>query len=236
MSHVRQILDGITEALGPAIGSLFKTAAAMALLGVGLAVSAYFIGSNGSILRGSLAAVAALAASGALGVPLSWKRAIGRGALVTVRKRRIGSYLVAAIFDRMLGLQGEGEAGARGGRVAQAIERVPLNEAASKLRLAVIHQLKATPGGGGPRGWLRRTIEARLLGSIEQLTLARFRDEASTGGGIDLTKVRGELGATVDDLIIETIEDALTKTTLLFVAAAVALSIGGALGIRQIPL
>jgi hypothetical protein len=236
MSNVRQILDGITEALGPAIGSLFKTAAAMALLGVVLAVSTYFIGSNGSILRGSLAAVTSLAACGALGVPLSWKRATGRGALVTVKKRRVGSYLVAAIFDRLLELQGEGEAGARGGRVAQAIERVPLNQAASKLRLAVIHQLKATPSGGGVRGWLRRTIEARLLGYIEQITLARFRDEASAGGGIDLMKVRDEVGATADDLIVEKIEDALTKTTLLFVAAAVALSIGGALGIRQIPL
>jgi hypothetical protein len=230
------ILRGIAEALTPALASLFKTAALMLLLAVLLAVGAYLIASDGSILRGLLAVLIAFAACAAFGIPLSWKRAIFAGVLATARRQRVGSYLVTSVFDRLLGVSSEGEAGARGGRVVQSIERVPLNQAASKLRMAVIHQVRAAPQGGGLSGFLKRKIEAVLLSYIETFTLARFRDDAAAHGGIDLIKVRDELATTADNLIAERIEEAMLKLTILLMAGAALVSIGAAFGVKQIPI
>ncbi len=94
-----------------------------------------------------------------IGFTLSWKRALGTGILQIVRAKRLGGTLVTAVFERLLGVSEQAEAGARGGRMAQAVERVPLNEAVKRLRLAVIHRVQAAPTGGGVRGFLRRRIE-----------------------------------------------------------------------------
>ncbi|WP_437310442.1 hypothetical protein [Sorangium sp. So ce388] len=233
---LRPFVQGVASALGPALRSFFLTAATMSLLAVGLAGASYAIAADGSALRGALAAVVALALCAVIGFTLSWKRALGTGILEVVRARRVGGMLVAAVFERLLGVSELAEAGARGGRVAQAVERVPLNDAVKRLRLAVIHRVQAAPRGGGLRGLLRRKIEARLLGTIETLTLARFRDEANQKGGIDLLKVRDELAQGVDGLVTDQIEGTLLKMTLLLVGAAALASLGAAAGIQHIPL
>ncbi|WP_437552739.1 hypothetical protein WME97_15745 [Sorangium sp. So ce367] len=233
---LRPFVQGVAGALGPALRSFFLTAAAMSFLALVLAGSSYAIAADGSALRGGLAAVAALALSAVIGFTLSWKRALGTGILQIVRAKRLGGTLVTAVFERLLGVSEQAEAGARGGRMAQAVERVPLNEAVKRLRLAVIHRVQASPTGGGVRGFLRRRIEAQLLGTIETLTLARFRNEANQGGGIDLLKVRDELAQGVDGLVTDQIEGTLLKMTLLLVGAAVLASLGAAAGIQHIPL
>ncbi|AUX31584.1 MULTISPECIES: hypothetical protein [Sorangium] len=233
---LRPFMQGVAAALGPAIRAFFLTAATMSLLAVVLAGSSYAIAADGSALRGALAAIVALALSAVLGFTLSWKRALGAGILQVVRSKRLGGMLVTAVFERLLGVSDQAEVGARGGRVAQAVEGVPINEAVKRLRLAVIHRVQAAPRGGGLRGLLRRKIEAQLLKTIEALTLARFRNEAHQKGGIDLVKARDELAQGVDDLVTDEIEGTLLVTTLLLVGAAAAASLGAAAGIQYIPL
>ncbi|WP_437320421.1 hypothetical protein [Sorangium sp. So ce385] len=233
---LRPFMQGVGAALGPALRAFFLTAATMSLLAVVLAGSSYAIAADGSALRGALAAIVALALSAVVGFTLSWKRALGAGVLQVVRSKRLGGMLVTAVFERLLGVSDEAEVGARGGRVAQAVEGVPINEAVKRLRLAVIHRVQAAPQGGGLRGILRRKIEAQLLKSIEALTLARFRNEAHQKGGIDLVKVRDEVAQGVDDLVTDEIEGTLLVTTLLLVGAAAAASLGAAAGIQYIPL
>ncbi|KYF80636.1 hypothetical protein BE20_54455 [Sorangium cellulosum] len=233
---LRPFMQGVAAALGPATRAFFLTAATMSLLAVVLAGSSYAIAADGSALRGALAAIVALALSAVVGFTLSWKRALGAGILQVVRSKRLGGMLVTAVFERLLGVSDQAEAGARGGRVAQAVEGVPINEAVKRLRLAVIHRVQAAPRGGGLRGLLRRKIEAQLLKTIEALTLARFRNEAHQKGGIDLVKVRDELAQGVDDLVTDEIEGTLLVTTLLLVGAAAAASLGAAAGIQHIPL
>ncbi|WP_437818765.1 hypothetical protein [Sorangium sp. So ce1078] len=233
---LRPFMQGVAAALGPAIRSFFLTAAAMSLLAVVLAASSYAIAADGSALRGALAAVAALGLCAVVGFTLSWKRALGAGVLQVVRSRRLGGMLVTVVFERLLDVSEQAEAGARGGRMAQAVERVPINDAVKRLRLAVIHRVQAAPQGGGVRGFLRRKIEAQLLGIIETLTLSRFRDEANQKGGIDLLKVRDEVAQGVDDFVTDEIEGTLLVTTLLLVGAAALASLGAAAGIQYIPL
>jgi hypothetical protein len=49
-------------------------------------------------------------------------------------------------------------------------------------------------------------------------------------------KVRAELGASADTMIAERIEETMLRTTLVFVGVAIALSLGAAFGVRQIPM
>lgn len=235
LPDVRPLLSGLASAVGPALKSLFATAALMFLVAIVLAAASYGIAADGSILRGLLASLVALGVSGFAGFTLAWKRALGSGILAVAEKQRAGSLLVHVVFDRMLGLKDGSEVGERGGQIVQRVERLPVNEAASKLRLAIIHQVRATPQGGGIRGALRRAIEARLLSTLELITLARFRDEAAAQGSIDLLKVRDELAIAADTLIADKIRDAMLRITLILTAVAVLASLGAAYGIRHIP-
>lgn len=236
MPDARQVLNAAADIAGPALASFFKTALLMSLLAIGMGIASYFIASDGSTLRGLLAVLAALIACGVIGFTASWKQALAGGALALLRKQKIASLLLSVVFDKALGISDESQAGARGGQLAQRIERIPLNDAVSKLRLAVIHRIKAAPMGGGLSGMLRRKAEATMLGYLEQISLARFRDEANREGGVDLLKVRNELANTIDEMIIDRIGSAMLKTTLLLAAGAVAISIGVAFGMKQIPL
>jgi hypothetical protein len=235
MVDLRPFLEGTAEALRPALKAFFLTAVVMSLVALIVGAASYAIAADGVVLRGALAALVALALCTVLGFTLSWKRALGAGILQVVRTRRLAGGLVAAVFERLLGMGEQGAPGGRDGRLAQAVTRLPLNEAAKRLRFAVIHQVRAAPQGGGMRGFLRRKIEARLLGAIERLTLARFRDEMNATGGIDLVKVRDELASAADALIADQIEGALLKATLLLSATAVLVSVGAAFGIQRIP-
>ena len=235
MADPRTYLQGAADVIGPALKAFFLTAILMSFFALVLAGAAYAVAADGVFLRGALAALAALALCTVIGFTLSWKRALGAGVLQIVRAHRLGGRLVTAVFDRLLGMNDQDQAGARGGAIAQYVERVPLNEAVKRLRFAVIHQVQAAPQGGGVRGFLRRKIEALLLRTIERLTLSRFRDEANAKGGIDLVKVRDELATSADDLIVDRIQGTLLKLTLLLSLAAGLVSIGAAFGIQRIP-
>lgn len=236
MADPRQILSAAADIAGPALGSFFKTALLMSALAVVLSIAGYFVAADGSALRGLLAVLAAVIACAVIGFTASWKQALAGGALAALRKYKLAAALLSVVFDRMLGVAEGSEAGARGGRIVQTIERIPLNDAVTKLRMAIIHRVKAAPMGGGLSGMLRRKVESILLGYIEKIALTRFRDEANREGGVDLIKVRNELAITIDELIIDRIGGAMLKTTLLLAAGAAALSIGAAFGIQHIPL
>lgn len=236
MPDPRQILSAATDIAGPALASFFKTAFGMSLLAIGLCIAGYFIAADGSMLRGLLAVLTAAVACAIIGFTASWKQALAGGALALLRRQKVAAMLLSVVFDKALGVSDESQAGMRGGQLVQRIERLPLNEAVSKLRMAIIHRIKAAPTGGGLSGMLRRKAEAVLLGYLEQIALTRFRDEANRQGGVDLLKVRNELSATIDDMIIDRIGSAMLKTTLLLAAGAAAISLGAAFGIKQIPL
>jgi hypothetical protein len=52
---------------------------------------------------------------------------------------------------------------------------------------------------------------------VRKYTLARFREEGATHGGINLFKVREELERTADDVLVQKVRDGMRAWTLLVV-------------------
>ena len=57
-------------------------------------------------------------------------------------------------------------------------------------------------------------MEARLLGWVEKLTLAKFRDDQASHGGVDLMQVQRELEGRIDRLLIDKLRGGLNKLTI----------------------
>jgi hypothetical protein len=162
---------------------------------------------------GTIAAALALAECVATGIILGTKRAVvmtlahGLGSLL------LGRALVRLVFERMLGIAAGTEFGTRGGRVSQGLERLPLAQADELLSGAV----RSLTGDAAKTGWLRRTIQARLLEAVRRYTLGRFRQEGAKYGGIDLMKLKDELEQTVDDALVRKVCSGLWLWTALVI-------------------
>lgn len=98
--------------------------------------------------------------------------------------------------------------------------RVPLAQAEAWLRGRVDALAREEPQGGGVRGWLRRSIRARLFAQVEKLTQAKFRDHGAQHGGVDLMRVRDELAGRIDQTLVDTLKAGMFKVTALLVAAS----------------
>jgi hypothetical protein len=72
-------------------------------------------------------------------------------------------------------------------------------------------------GRGAQGGWLRRTIQAKLLEAVRKYTLARFREEGAKHGGVDLLKMKEELERTVDDALVQRLCGGLRLWTVLVI-------------------
>jgi hypothetical protein len=183
-----------------ALRSFALTMLAMLVLGVALAVIAYFVLAEVDPLYGVVAALLALLECAAVGVYVAGKRALVVALVTGVRGLRLGRFGVRLLFERLLGVAEPG-AGDRGGVVARVAARLPLAQAEARLERAVRDVLAAQPSGGGISGWVRRRLQAGLLAAVQKYTLARFRAEDKDQGGVDLVKVRADLEERIDALL-----------------------------------
>src|SRR4051812_38559186 len=184
--------SGYAELAGAAVGEalrvLTRTALGMLALAVVLSGVAFAIAFDGVWWRGALAVLLALVNAGAIGGVLAVKRAILGGLLRGLQDQQLGRRAALLVFSP------EGPLG----RVA---ERIPLAEAERRLRSAVDSALGRSAQERGFRAAIARSMHARLLQGIEQVTLKRFRAEASEHGGVEPAKVCLELGERANQLV-----------------------------------
>ena len=228
----------LIKLLAPLFGELLmaflRTTVGMICLGGGLAVVAFAMAARVSPLHGLLAACIAVAACTVIGVILATKRAVGASLMLAVGELRLGKTTTQWLFAQMLGVDDGAAIGARGVVVATTLERLPLAQLEQRLAEVVDRAVAPDRAATGVRAWLQRKLVARLLGAIAQVTVSRFRSAAADAGGIDLIRVRDELAERMDGLVRDRIAGGTRKVTVLLVAAAVALAIGGAFGVSQL--
>jgi hypothetical protein len=190
-----------------AFRSFVGTVFVLFLAGIVLAGLSYHYLSDRPLYAG-IAAVLAVVESVAAGFMLGGKRAIVRALRHGLNTWRLGKAAVQMVFGRLLGVS----AGQPGGAVVQTIERLPLAEAEKRLGEAIEDLAEEA---GGATGWLRRGLHRRLLGAVQKVTLARFRDEGA--GGVDLRKAQAELADKMDSLLLGKLRTGLRLWTIVVV-------------------
>ena len=210
---VRSLGAGIATLAWVALRSFVGTFLAFMLIGsVSAGLSYYFLRDHGW-LWGLTAVAVALVESVALGVILGAKQAMVGALAHGLGKLHLGRSFVGLVFERMLPLDGSSEGGDRGGPVSRRLERLPLAQAEQLLSAAIL----AVAGDAERCGWLRRKIRDRLLEVVRRYTLARFRDEESAHGGIDLLRAKEELEQSADEALIRKVRQGLMLWTVLAV-------------------
>lgn len=196
-----------------ALRSFAGTVLLLTLAGVLLAGASYYFLREQPAVYGVVAVVVALLEAVTVGVVLGAKRAVVAAVAHGLAALHLGRSLVGLVFDRMLGVTAEQGPGEPGGRLARGLERLPLAQADDLLSGAIQGLL----GEAGQGGWLRQAILARLLGAVRKYTLARFREEGATHGGINLLKVREELEHSVDDVLVQKVRGGMRLWTVIAV-------------------
>jgi hypothetical protein len=218
--------------LGKALGSFVRTIAVSVAATPLLAALCAVVAANGSWVRGVLGALVGIVAGGIAGVMLAGKRAIFSALMEGLGRLGLGNRAVGLVFDGLLKVNEEEVHGDRGVQPARLAERVPLADAENRLSMVVQRLCNASDEGRGIRAWLRRKIQQRLLGLVEQVTLSRFREQGAQAGGVDLIKVRDELSALADRKVSELAQGAIGRTTRMVLGLTVLGSVAVALLIR----
>lgn len=193
---LRSLVGSLGELARVAVRTYVTTLLLFVAAGILLAVGSYHFLRDHAELYGGAAGALALAEALAVGVFLAGRRAVAAVAAHALGSFRLGGSLVQSVFDRIPGLDdAEGERSL----VARGLERLPLAQAEALLSAAVTRAI----GDSATGGWLRRLIQARLLGLVQRYTLRRFREEGAVHGGIDVRQLRDELVRTVDDTLAQ---------------------------------
>jgi hypothetical protein len=198
---------------GVALRSFVATVLVLTLAGGVLAGLSYYFLREHHAVYAVIAAAVALIESVTVGVVLGAKRALVMAVAQGLSTLRLGRSFVHLVFERMPDFTAVEGSGERGNRIARGLERLPLARAEALLSGAV----RSVTGDPGEGGWLRQGIQARLSGAVQRYTLVRFREEGANHGGIDLPKMREELGRTVDDELVRRVRGGLQLWTALTV-------------------
>jgi hypothetical protein len=210
---IRSPVSHLASLAGVALRSFVSTLLALTLAGVVLAGLSYYFLREHHRVYGAIAAAVALTESVTAGVVFGAKRAVVMAVAQGLGTLRLGQSLVRLVFERIPGVAGGKEFGPRGDRIARGLERLPLAQAEALLSGAV----RSVTGDVQEGGWLRQKIQARLLGAVRRYTLVRFREEGARHGGIDLLKMKAEVGRTVDDALVRKVRGGLRLWTALIV-------------------
>ncbi len=196
---LRSLAGHIAGLAWVAVRSFAGTLALLIVVGAALAAISYGLLREAPWQYRSGAAGLALAESAVAGVMLGMSRATANVLAYALGKLRLGSNLVALIFDRLVAAAG---ADPRGGQVVSAVARLPLAQTDVLLSSTV----RELTGEVEANGWLRNKIQARLLEAVGKYTLARFREEGAQHGGVNLLAVRSELERAIDDSLVKNVQ------------------------------
>jgi hypothetical protein len=194
-----------------ALRSFLGTVVVLTLAGVVLAGLSYYVLREHHWIYGVIAVAVTLIESVTTGVILGAKRAVLMAVAHGLGSLRLGRSLVRLLFEQMLGVAGGEEMGERRGWITRGLERLPLAQADELLSGAI----RQVTGDAAQGGWVRRTIQERLLKAVRTYTLTRFREEQAKYGGIDLRTVKDELEQTVDDVLVRKVRGGLRLWTAL---------------------
>lgn len=231
MSDLGPAVGGLIELFRPLLGpllrvclaALFSTAIGLGCMSIGLLAGAYHLGARGgSPTGGWLALGATLVFVALIGPVFVVKRAVGRALLHGLTTLGLGRKVLGLVFDDLLGVEAEGQAGERGSLAQRGAERIPLVDLEQRLKRVVA---RLTGDGGG---FFSTAIRRALLDRIAVLTLEAFRAEGASGGGVDLTLVRDKLEASIDAQLVARVRGALRTTSALLACALACLSLGAA--------
>jgi hypothetical protein len=213
----------LLDILGPhakkAVGVALRTTAGVALLSVAVSGSSFLIAFDGSWWRGLLGAAVGLGCCAVIGAILVAKRSVLSALIVGVGKLGLGKKAMGLLFDSLLAISEHEPQGERGIAVAETAEGMPLAAAQDLLQRASARLVG--PDGGG---YFNRALRSRLIALVKTVTLAKFRDDASTYGGVNLVLVRDELTVSIDELLSRQLEELMSRVTLWLVLSAIGAS------------
>jgi hypothetical protein len=154
-------------------------------------------------------------------VILASHRAVFSVAKKALVSANIGTTLFGFVFERLLRVSDESTHGDRLGTVGATFEtRIPLAQAQQRLTKVVSTLTRESHAQTGMSGWLFGKVRSLLLEQVEFFTLARFRKDHQRSGAIDLLQIRDELGQGLDALLVEQIDAANTRFTLILTGLA----------------
>lgn len=196
---VRSLSSHLASLAWVAFRSFAATLFLLTLFGVVLAGVSYYFLRDEHRTSALIAIGVTLLESVILGFVLGAKRALVAAMAHGLTSLGLGRSLVGLVFERM--------------GVGRGLEKLPLAQSEELLSRAV----RTVTGDAAQTGWLRRTIQGRLLEATRTYTLARFRQEGAKHGGVDLQKINEELEQTVDDVIIHKVRAGIRIWTALAV-------------------
>ncbi len=143
-----------------------------------------------------------LVEAGMAGFFLGHKRGLASMMAYGALQLKLGRSLVRFLFERVLGVTDENEAGNRSGQFVHTLINSSLAKANSLL------QERAEPEVAGmiPRIDLLGKLQRRLLGIVEPFALDRFRREQAEHGKIDLLRMKYELEETMDQVLADWVQ------------------------------
>lgn len=224
-SDVGQKLAGVAR-IG--FGALASTVRWMGWLGVVLAIAAGFIAGQSSALAGFIAAILALGITASVGFMLAWQRAGFLALADGLAASGLASSMFQSVFDRLMGDKSDEQ-----GLIARTAGRIPLSQAQVRLTEAVERATPNVQAGGLLAGFFRKA-HSSIVGTIRRLTLAEFRREDATGGGVDLVKVREHLSGRIESAIADGIRQRVSWLTIGYVIATTVVVLGLAWGLREL--
>jgi hypothetical protein len=231
---VGALFDLLSPVLGAAVRALARSVLGSLAVGLALLGLATWLTWGHGALGLALLLVPGVVALAAMTGVLAVKNAVLRGVLAAVGQLGLGKRAVLLVFSK-LGVDEADAHGERAGAVARAAERVPLREAEQRLTGVVLGLLAERSGKTGVRAWVARSLLATVLSRVQAFTLARFREDGAQHGGVDLVKVRDELGSSVDGLIATQVLSQLNRLNVVVVAGYAAFVALLALAVSRLP-
>lgn len=204
--------------------------------GLLLAALAYVIAADGSILRGVLAVLAAFAAAFALGMALAPQVTAVRVASKAIGEAALGKRVLNALFDQLLGVQGDE---VRENSIGQAVSGLSRDEFKTRLNLAADQMFtNIVPRGFFDRvtQWLRGKIQRLVVWATVRSILARCAEAFDADGRFDPVAFRDRLADRIDGYVIEQLKRQLSRIMWIGGFAAIVAVIIAASAIRQLPL
>jgi len=220
-----EIIGFVMEAIAPSISRAFstflKTAAGMILLSTLFLFGSYWYASQTSALHGWLSLGGTLVFCIVGSSAIASKQTITSVIIHALEKYKLGSKIIPLLFHYILAVDERKEQGERGITIAQLSEDLPLKKAEKLFQNAVNSLIRTSSQKSGISSWFKTKVSTFLLYKIEQVTLAEFRTEEQTAGGVNLILVRDRLSLEIDLLLINAVKSAGLKTTLLILGGIV---------------
>ena len=204
------------------------------LWGVLLAALCFWISSQGSTLRGVLAAVLAFL----LVTVCAFVVAVYFAGLSVIRKAVSDAALGRAIFDSLfeyvLGVSGK-DAGERPNtaKIPTHMSREEVEETLNNAAKQILAEEPPSTKWAGPLFWLAKQIQrVSIWATVKVIVKSCSHD----GKSVNMFELRDRLASTIDNGVVSYLKQYFSRLAFTLISAVSLISILVALGIRQLPV